>query len=149
MNILIQDLKVWQVREAAEIVREIWGNEPAEKVIDEMNEMFGKSKFPPHYFVALDDLQIVGFTGLRTCLIFPDTYECIWINVKPEYQGRGIGRLLNEARLNKIKELGGNVTWVMTKNLKFFGSFGFLSIREYDDGWHLMELKTGEVKFTN
>lgn len=148
MNIVVRGLRNKEITEASEIVREIWGDGPADKVIDEMAEMFGPSAFPPYYFVAVLDKKIIGFTGLRPCLIFPHTFECIWINVKPQYQGLGIGRLLNEARLKKIKELHGKLTFVMTKNLKFFGAFGFKPIREYDDGWCLMELKTGETKLS-
>lgn len=148
MNIIIRDLQKHEIWAAADIVKELWGKEPAEKVVCEMADMFGPSVFPPHYFVAEDSNtgEIIGFTGLRDCFILTHAFECIWINVKHEYQGKGIGKLLNDARIKKFKEMGGRVLWVMTKNLKFFGAAGFKTIRVYDDGWNLMELKVGEVK---
>jgi len=70
-----------------------------------------------HLAVAIDDALVVGFaSGVH--YVHPDK-PCpeLWINevgVADAYQGRGIGKLLMQALLDRARGLGCREAWVLT-----------------------------------
>ena len=115
---------------------------------------FSNSRWPPHYYVAEIDGQVVGCGGYRSAWLMSNTYELIWVNVKKEFQGQGIGKALTKKRINRIKELGGTLILLMTQTKQqFFEQFGFSRSEMYWNSdvskimpWRLMSLQLGPVE---
>ncbi|MFC4768282.1 GNAT family N-acetyltransferase [Effusibacillus consociatus] len=94
--------------------------------------------FPDLIFKATDGRQIVGF-----CCAGIDMYQSAgWLLfnlVKPEYQGKGLGKRLIKARLTALEKFP-NLSRVLvtvskenTRSIRALESFGFyFSHREYD-----------------
>jgi len=150
-EIIIRDLERWDITAAANIIESNWNKEIAIKGYLEMQEMFlGSSKWPPHYYVAEIDGQVVGCGGFAHSWCMSNTYEFCWVNVKKDLQNKGIGRLLTQARINGIKQQGGKLILVVTQSPQHFEYFGFERIKTLQgvDGfgdWYLMSLQLGLV----
>lgn len=138
MKWLIRDLEIKDISVCEQIVEKHWGKAVAENAAMEMMEMFSKAKWPPHYFVACDqDNIVVGFAGFKSSWLMSNTYELIWINVAPGILGQGVGKALTHYRLREIKNRGGALVMLMTQKPKFFEQFDFKEVAIYDD-WVLM-----------
>src|SRR5437879_6584033 len=125
---LIRDALITDHHSIFQLIEQNWDSEIASKAIKEFDEMFfSNSKWPPHYYVAEDENgQVVGCGGYKSAWLMSNTYELIWVNVKQEFRGQGIGRALTQHRIDRIKELGGTLILLMTKTKqRFFESFGF------------------------
>lgn len=128
-----------------EIVRQHWGSMIAEQAAVEMGEMFtSNSKWPPRYFVAMDDTGICGFAGMQSSMMMSNYWELIWINIRPDRMNSGLGRRLTQARLDHIASKDGTVVLLSTQNPGFFEQFGFKTIDNLD-GWCLMRLQISKV----
>lgn len=104
----------------------------------EMEEMFcSASRWPPHYFVAEEGSQILGFGGLKSAWLMSNTFELIWVNVSPEAMGKGVGAALTWHRLGEIMRRGGTLVLLMTRKTGFFEKFQFQTVCNFN-GWALM-----------
>lgn len=88
------------------------------------------------YLVLEDAGRVVGCGGY---IMVPETREAhtSWGMVHPDYKGRGLGKLLLEARLKAVKATGGAdrirvITSPMTAS--FFVRYGFKETRREKDG---------------
>jgi ribosomal protein S18 acetylase RimI-like enzyme len=144
-EIIIRDLVPEDIEEAALIVRQNWGEGLYYNSILEMREMFGAARWKPHYIVTTVGDKVVAYAGFKVSWLLWNIWELIWINVLPEYQGRGVGKLLTEKRLQILHdEEDAKLIMLMTQKSTFFTQFGFKTINIYD-GWHFMTLQTGTV----
>lgn len=139
MSFQIRDLEIKDIHTCREIVESYWGETIAAQAESELWEMFqSKSKWPPHYYVAVNDNDhVVGFAGFKAAWLMSNVYELIWVNVAVNVQGHGIGKALTERRMKEIGRLGGSLVMLMTKKAPYFEQFGFKSL-ENIDGWVLM-----------
>ncbi|WP_267290487.1 ribosomal protein S18-alanine N-acetyltransferase [Mycobacterium hackensackense] len=84
-----------------------------------------------HYVAARDDGQLVGYAGIaRLGRVPPFEHEVHTIGVDPEYQGRGVGRLLLE---DLLRFAGRGVVFleVRTDNdaaINLYESVGFITV---------------------
>jgi len=140
----IRDLREDDAEKCASIVRANWGDALYYNALLEIAEMFGSSRWRPHYFVAEIDGKIVGYAGFKTAWILWNVKELVWVNVLPEYQGFGVGSALTEHRLKKLREDETALALLMTKRRSFFKKFGFVEAADLD-GWALMFLKLGPI----
>jgi len=130
------------------IVMSNWDKDIAYSAVLEFDEMFKSgSKWPPHYYVAEVDGQVVGCGGLKSAWLMTNTYELIWVNVHKDFKGRGIGKALTERRLKHIRDLDGRLVLLMTKSPFFFKPFGFY-VNNVFDGYALMSLHLGKVEIS-
>jgi len=89
------------------------------------------------YFVAEENKEIVGAGGIN---YFPDekTARISWDMVKPNSQGKGVGRKLTEHRIKHLNKNDGiDLLVVRTTQLvfKFYEKLGFKLIKIEKDFW--------------
>lgn len=115
---------------------------------NELNAMFQDSKFIiPKYFVIEIDNKIIGFAGYSNCGFDTEVFGLLWCNVHPDYQGKGVGKMLVEERLKHIKGDGGKIVLSsqrgkVTWHLERFGFVNMGDNGECDgDKYYLMRLK--------
>ena len=71
----------------------------------EIFAMFTDSAIPPKYIVAEENGKVIGFAGYTQSWMDYSVYNIFWVNVTPEYQGRGIGTKLMAETINRIKSI--------------------------------------------
>lgn len=77
----------------------------------------------PNYFVAEDGDQLIGCAALE--IYSAKLAELRSLVVAPGYQGRGVGRLLVEACVNRAREERVLEVMAITSSEEFFRSCGF------------------------
>jgi ribosomal protein S18 acetylase RimI-like enzyme len=144
---MIRKLKQADITECINIVQLNWSVPVAERFKREVAHAFNESMaWPPEYFVFETDGNVIaGFAGMIQSWRMHNTWDLIWINVHPEYQGEGIGKRLTLHRMDEIHDRGGAVISLMTKEKKFFKKLGFKKDREYIGGWISMSLQIREL----
>jgi GNAT superfamily N-acetyltransferase len=92
----------------------------AEGLFDNVVDDTLKAEFlhdPRHHLaVAIEDGLMIGFAS-AVHYVHPDKEPQLWINevsVAAPYQGRGIGKAVLNALLQKGRELGCSEAWVLT-----------------------------------
>lgn len=131
-----------------DIVAANWGETVAQHFNKEVNHLIlCNMAWPPIYYVAEIDDRIVGFAGMMPSWLMNGIWDLIWINIHPDFQGRGIGQLLTSHRIDQIRERDGTAIHLMTKQYSFFRKFGFKVTHVYDGQWALMlkQLHTVEL----
>ena len=68
----------------------------------ELSDMFSNAAYRPTFFVAKDGSELVGLAGWNWAWLNYGVYELCWGQVRASHRGRGLGRLLVEARLDDI-----------------------------------------------
>lgn len=90
-----------------------------------------------HYYVVEDKGSIIGSGGFNITNEGKNA-AISWDIIHPDYQGKGVGRLLTEYRINRIKEIDTveNIS-VRTSQLvfKFYEKFGFVLKEIVKDYW--------------
>lgn len=101
-----------------------------------------------HIYIARYDGEVVG-----TCALIKmddDTYELAKMAVKPTFRGKGIGWLLGQTAIEKVRELGGKTVFVESNTIleaavNLYQKLGFRKIAgqasEYERSNIQMELK--------
>lgn len=141
---LIREMKFDELRECQALVRENWGDEPAERCWRQGLQMFRNGVgdiFAPHYLVAIDDSAtpgIAGFAAYEPTMLMKGAFNLIWIAIAKDRQGLGLGRVLTETRIELIKARGGTMVQLVTQKPDYFKKFGFFKLTELDNGWWLM-----------
>ena len=103
-------------------------------------------RWPDNILIAKNDDRVIGFTGYGTRPDVPDVGEIFSMYVLPEYYGKGVSRLLMEARLEKLSQYNDVTLWVLKENhraIRFYEKCGFTA-----DGSELFEprLKATEIR---
>jgi N-acetylglutamate synthase-like GNAT family acetyltransferase len=108
--------------------------------------MFQKIVNTPQYLVIEEKGKVVGVTGYISSWMDYHTYELFWVNVAPEYQGRGLGKKLVASVLKEIKKIRGRdeyacVILLGTKIPSFYKQFKFKTLMRFNKRkHHLMAL---------
>ncbi len=83
-------------------------------------ELYGSLR---DYFVWREEGQVVGCCALH--IMWKDLAEIRGLAVRPEYQGRGIGRCLVAACVEEAQALGVRTVFTLTLEPAFFEKCGF------------------------
>jgi ribosomal protein S18 acetylase RimI-like enzyme len=70
----------------------------------ELLDMFNKISIKPTYFVAEEKEELVGFAGFIQSWMDYNIYQIFWVNVLPEWQGKGIGKALVAKIITEIRK---------------------------------------------
>lgn len=144
---MIRRLEKRDIIQCVEIVTENWGTAVALNFHEEVKHAFRPGlKWPPEYFVFEIDKKVAGFAGMMHSWIMHNVWDFIWINVKKNHQGLGIGRQLTEHRINEVNKQKGAVINLITKEVGFFYKFGFEDVKQYNNDWCLMTLQLRKLK---
>lgn len=97
---LVQNLHITALKDAGTFIDSQGRN--LDKDLDDIEAIYIKAK--GDFLVATIDGKVVGMGALRN--VSEDTAEVKRMRVWPEMQGKGIGKLILDALINKAKELG-------------------------------------------
>lgn len=113
----------------------------------ELLDMFNKISIKPTYFVAEEKEELVGFAGFIQSWMDYNIYQIFWVNVLPEWQGKGIGKALVAKIITEIRKNKKAYLILLTadsdvkNNIYYKKHFGFKTLQKFDsDSWHLMSL---------
>lgn len=136
--------------QCAMLVRYNWGDESCQRVYDQFVESLNCGQYDPQFFVAqpFDGSAIVGFCAMRKSMLMNGFWEFIWVAVHEDHQGRGIGEMLTDYRLDVVRENGGTAAILVTQKPKYFNRFGFITSQDCGNGWVVMtcQLKLADMK---
>jgi N-acetylglutamate synthase-like GNAT family acetyltransferase len=82
------------------------------------------------YLVARDDGDVIGCAAVQLIESANESEGYLYgLGVKKEFQRRGIGRALTEARVERVRSVGGGhaVALAMFWNVNFFRRLGFVT----------------------
>jgi N-acetylglutamate synthase-like GNAT family acetyltransferase len=134
------------VDQCYEIVRHNWSKKVADRFLYEVHHTFNPTlRWPPLYYVYTDP-DVRGFAGMQSSWIMHGVWDFIWINVREDSLGSGIGSSLTKHRIKQVKKQGGKGIHLVTKEITFFYQFGFTPAYAYKGGWTLMVKELGELK---
>lgn len=130
-----------------DLVRENWGDEPAERCREQFIEYFKGGKYAPVFVVATDDDgKVIGFAAYQRTMLMKGAFDLIWIAVDKSHQGSRVGKALTDWRLEEIEEHGGQMIQLVTQKPGYFSKFGFFKLHHLGNEWYLMiKLLTSQV----
>lgn len=107
----IRPMEQSDLDECAKMARESFGDDYPDTQFDTMREEFEAaftSKWwgRPNFYVCMHDKEIVGMGGYALSWLDWDTFEMFWLSVKKEWQGKGIGTMLQQHREEEILKDG-------------------------------------------
>ncbi|MDO8499841.1 MAG: GNAT family N-acetyltransferase [bacterium] len=138
----LRALKQSEIEEAARIVGANYSEAFRHSTAKEMRQMFLSGAIKPYYLVAIDRGRIVGLGGFIQSWMDYSVYELFWINVRKEFQRKGVGTVIVVELLKIIKKKQGALVLLSTLKPKFYYQFGFKKLKhqKIDSGYVLMEL---------
>jgi ribosomal protein S18 acetylase RimI-like enzyme len=80
-------------------------------------------RWPGNLLVAKDKDRVVGFIGYGQSTEDPEDGEIFALYVLPEYLGKGIGRQLMDAGLEKLKAYPKVHVWLLKENRRAFSFY--------------------------
>lgn len=93
----------------------------------------------PEYFIFQEDNIIKGFAGLSNSGFDNQIFGFFSCYVLPEYQGKGIGKKLTEARIKRINDIGAEMILSTTRKPWHLERFGFKKMNlEIEHDWITM-----------
>ena len=98
----------------------------------------------PTYYAAIEGNRLLGFAGYVVSWMDYEVANIFWVNVDPDHQKRGIGKLLINTLIAKAqKDKAINLVLLTTKTPAYYRKhFGFRTISKFGPNQdHLMELK--------
>jgi ribosomal protein S18 acetylase RimI-like enzyme len=142
----IRLLEKSDIRAAAAIVGQNYSERYKRSATAELRSMFGNAAIKPKYFVAEKEKAVIGFAGYTQAWMDYSIYEIFWVNVRPEFQRRGVGKLLIAELIEDIRKQKGARTILLTADfLKqlpdyYQRGFGFRTILSFGVNYRLMAL---------
>lgn len=137
----IKRAKPSDMNQILEIIKSNSPNYPINHAKKEIKEMFSDSLIKPVYFVAEENKKIVGVGGFSRSWSDMEITNIFWINVLPEFQGKGIGKKIIEKIIREIGKLikpGIKMIVLSSNKPKFWRRFGFKKLNKYDGDYWLM-----------
>lgn len=142
---MIREMRSSDIPNCVAISRANFGEKAALRTRAELSRLL-RDKLALYYIHIEHDETISGFAGIMPSWLMRDVWDFVWVNVHPEYKGKGVGRLLTEHNINQIKEYGGSAIHLMTQKYAFFKKFEFHAAHVYDGDWVLMVRQLKELK---
>ncbi len=137
--------KKQELKTLSEIVGENYSSHDQKLAFKELECMFQPLPLRPKYLVAKEGNIILGFCGYVQSWIDYSVYEIFWVNVKPEFQGKGIGTQLIQKTIQSIKNIKDEnkaLAIILTsENPKLYEKCGFRIISHYAKDQCLMILR--------
>ena len=124
---MIENLKKSDIDECVEIAKIIFNiDNYSFDIKKELLLAFDDNQFTkPEYFIYREDNIIKGFAGLANTGFDNQIYGFFSCYVLPQYQFKGIGKKLVEARIQRLIELKAEMILVTTQKIWHLERFGF------------------------
>jgi ribosomal protein S18 acetylase RimI-like enzyme len=143
----VRKLRKNEISLVCKIVRENYPLGGSEKLSEkkyraEFKAMFAHSVIKPENYVVEKDGEIIGFAGFFQSWMDYNIYEICWVNIKPKYQHKGVGKfLINELIRIIKKKKGARLVLLAAIVVDFYKIFGFKDLKIFDvGGYKLMYL---------
>lgn len=120
------------------IVKEHWSDIERVCLQEQFVEFIQGGRYSPVFFVATEASKVIGFCAMRRSMLKSGLWEFIWCAVTKECQGRGIGDMMVEYRLEIARTNDGFSVLLVTQEPQYFNRFGFMTDRDHGDGWVTM-----------
>lgn len=138
----IRPIKKSEIRLASKIVELNYSKRYGKSSFKEITAAFSNKTCPPKYLVVEENKKIIGVAGYGISWMDYGVYTIFWVNVTPEFQSKGIGTILVNQVINKIKKskyLGIQAKLILItsteKNTHFYTKkFGFKKLHKINDG---------------
>lgn len=126
----IRNLKKEDISLLSKIVSLNYSKKFGENSKKEILAHFENKTIPPQYLVAEENGKIMGFAGYIQSWMDYSVYNLFWVNIHPDFQGKGIGKKLVSTVIKKIKNVRGQnkakMILLTTTKPKFYSdNFGF------------------------
>lgn len=99
----IRTLQEADIPAAAAIVGKNYSPKDGESATREFQDMFGSAAIKPRYVVAEKEGNIIGVAGFTQSWMDYNVYNIFWVNVDPNHQRKGVGKLLMQRIIDEIK----------------------------------------------
>ncbi len=138
----IRPIRLDEAGEASRIIFTNYKNKKYQRSSKlEIEAMFKNYVYKPKYMVAEENGGITGFAGYIVSWMDYNIYQIFWVNVRPEYQKKGIGTaLVNKIIQNVKKKKNVSLILLSTNKPKFYEKFGFATLMEIKKDSYLMAL---------
>lgn len=144
-------LRTNEVRVTASMVGKNYSREYELLARRELGDMFSSRGGPrPIYFVAEEQGRIVGFAGYIQSWMDYNIYQIFWVNVLPDHQRHGIGKMLVARLIQEIQKKKGAFLILLTADARkglpdyYARHFGFSTLQKFSPNYHLMSLPVNE-----
>ncbi len=141
---LIRDLAVREIPAVVLLIKRNYPEAKNDELREELFAMFGARLYAPKYILAVEDGKIVGIAGYHQTWMDARVWSIFWVNVDPDHQSRGIGKLLvNEIIARARAKRGVELLQLTTSSSDYYRqNFGFSHIDTFGPKHrHLMVLK--------
>ncbi|MES2213457.1 MAG: GNAT family N-acetyltransferase [Patescibacteria group bacterium] len=138
----IRLLQKKDITQAATIVGKNYNKKYQRSATLELKDMFGKSQVTPIYFVAEEKGKILGFAGFSQSWMDYSIWTIFWVNVLPNLQKQGIGKLLVDRVIKEIRKKKNAKLILLSAKIPdyYVKHFDFKTIDKVDDSYDLMSL---------
>lgn len=143
---IIRSLRSADIADCVSIVKLTFANlAVADREFVELSDSLRYPVLDAHHYVAYADGSLVGFAGFIKSRKMHNEFDFTFLAVRPDYQGKNIGRALTEYRINEILKRGGTLIELTTRVPTWFAKhFGFEVTRSYGE-WTSMAKQLGDV----
>jgi predicted N-acetyltransferase YhbS len=122
-----------------DLVQQTWGDDAAERCVEQFIEYFKGGKYAPVFIVAVDDRDdVIGFAAYHRTMLMNGSFELIWIVIDEKWQGKGVGETLTNYRIAEIAGREGQFIQLVTQKPYYFMKFGFFKLHHLGNDWYLM-----------
>lgn len=120
-----------------DIIDEHYSADLADVALRDLTAMFTGRGVKPHYIIAEEKGEIVGFGGY--CESWADTAVCemLWMNVREDFQGQGVGTAIAKKLIASIKKKYACVL-ITTTVPQFYKRLGFKKLHQIPKSAYLV-----------
>lgn len=100
----LRALKKSDLPTVLDIIDEHYSAELADVAVRDLAAMFNGRGNKPHYLIAEEKGEVVGFGGYSESWMDTGVCEMLWMNVRDDFQGKGVGTAIARRLIESIKK---------------------------------------------
>lgn len=139
----IRVLREDEIDAAADLMAANYSDHPEyrKKARREIASMFVDHPVQPKFVVAVEGEELLGFAGVAPSWFDYGVWEIMWVNVRQEHQGKGIGTRLVEKLIQIARAADRKMIVLSCTAPAFYERFGFRVLESLEGEYKLMGLK--------
>lgn len=126
----LRGLRQRDIPAALKLIKENYPHHPhyLRRAKRELKAMFTSDVVIPTYIAAFHKKQLIGFAGLSPSWMDYDVYTLFWVNVKPSFQGQGIGTRMIQLLVTTARRRGSKFLLLTTTKPRFYKRLNFRTV---------------------